>query len=169
MRLEVLRFLALLTVTLVFAMAFAHVMELPGKLRLDGPAWLLVQHNLYVAFGPAGAVLEPLAIMLAWLLAGLSRKSGRPYGLSLLAALCVTLGLLEWTVVVRPLNMLLNGWTAATLPSDWTACRNRWELGHAIHAGLFAIAFCALLGSAWMPRRSLPHPWDRASGVMDQP
>jgi hypothetical protein len=151
-RISFLRYAGILAVAAIFAMAFAHVIELPGKLRLDGPGWLLVQHNLYIAFGPAGAVLEPLAIVLAWSLAASLWRKGQPYRLAALAAFCATVGLVEWAIVVKPMNALLDGWTAATLPPDWTACRNRWELGHAIHAGLFAIAFCALLGSAWARR-----------------
>jgi hypothetical protein len=148
MRLAALRLAGLVAALLIFSMAFAHVMELPGKLRLDGPSWLTVQHNVYIAFGPAGAVLEPLAIVLAWLLVFALRRQGRRYRLALLAAVCMTIGLVEWALVVQPMNTLLNHWTAATLPPDWTACRDRWELGHAIHAGLFAVAAGALLGSA---------------------
>src|SRR5690348_14360993 len=106
MRVTILRNAALLAVTLVFAMAFAHVMELPGKLRFDGPAWLMVQHNLYVAFGPLAAVLEPLAIVLAWALTMTLWRSGQPYRRALLAAFCTTLGLIEWAVVVSPMNTL---------------------------------------------------------------
>jgi hypothetical protein len=43
-------------------------------------------------------------------------------------------------------NAALDGWTAATLPADWAAWRNRWEIGHAAHAALFLVAFCLL---AW--------------------
>src|SRR5437763_13651821 len=113
MRVTTLRYAALLPVTLIFAMAFAHVVELPGKLRLDGPAWLVVQQNLYVAFGPAAAVLEPLAIVLAWVLTLSLRRKGQPYRLALLAAVCTTIGLVEWALVVQPMHALLHGWTVA--------------------------------------------------------
>ena len=49
MRLRAVRFLALLLTALTLGLAFCHVMELPGKLRLAGPDWLTVQHNLYIA------------------------------------------------------------------------------------------------------------------------
>ena len=148
MRLVALRLAGLVCALLIFAMAFAHVMELPGKLRLDGSSWLTIQQNLYIAFGPAAAVLEPLAIVLAWVLVLVLRREGRDYGLPLLAATCMTVGLIEWALIVQPMNTRLNGWTPATLPPDWTACRNQWEIGHAVHAGLFAVASGALLVSA---------------------
>jgi hypothetical protein len=53
MALKVLRFVSLLLVTLIFGLAFCHVMEVPGKFRLNGSEWLAVQQNLYVTFGAA--------------------------------------------------------------------------------------------------------------------
>ncbi|MFL5289029.1 MAG: hypothetical protein ACJ8AW_50765 [Rhodopila sp.] len=141
-----LRFATLLGMTLILGLAFAHVMELPGKLRLAGPDWLTVQHNLYIGFGSFAAVVEPLTILLAWILAIRLRSYGMDYMLALGAALCVTAGLIVWALVVSPVNGALNGWTVASLPTDWPAYRNRWEIGHAIHALLFGAAFCML---AW--------------------
>ena len=143
---------ATVLVALIFGLAFAHVVELPGKLRLDGPTWLTVQQNLYVGFGPLAAVAEPFAILATWLLVFMLRGPRPGFRLALLAAICTTSGLLVWAWVVAPMNTLLNGWTPATLPSDWTACRARWELGHAVHAALFGLAFLALLAVAAVTR-----------------
>ena len=49
MILKIVRFLNLLLVALTLGLTFCHVMEIPGKLRLSGAAWLTVQHNLYIA------------------------------------------------------------------------------------------------------------------------
>jgi hypothetical protein len=123
-------------VALILGLAFAHVMELPGKVRLDGPTWLTVQQNLYVGFGPLAAVIEPLGILLTWLLVFMLRAHRSAFRLTLLAAICTTAGLAGWAWLVSPMNTLLNGWTPATLPPDWTACRDQSELGHTIHAAL---------------------------------
>lgn len=136
--------LDLVLVTLIFGLAFAHVMELPGKLQLPGPVWLTVQQTLYNTFGPFASVVEPLGILLAWLLALLLRREKQAGRLVLAAAICTSVGLAVWFAVVSPMNVRLNGWTPATLPSDWTACRDQWEAGHVAHAALFAVAFCAL-------------------------
>ena len=132
---------------LILGLAFAHVMEVPGKLRIDGPTWLIVQQNLYIGFGPAAAVMEPLGILFTWILVFMLRGHRSAFRLVLLAAVSTTMGLVVWALVVSPMNALLDGWTPATLPPDWTACRDQWELGHAIHAALFGAAFCALLGT----------------------
>jgi len=60
---------------------------------------------------------------------------GRRPGLrpALAAALCVSTGLV-WALAVAPVNAALNGWTAATLPADWSAWLDRRETGHAVHA-----------------------------------
>jgi hypothetical protein len=152
--LRVLVFLDLLLIVLIFGLAFAHVMELPGKLRLGGPAWLTVQQTLYIGFGPFASVVEPLGIALAWILAVLLRCERRAGRLVLLAALCSSVGLVEWFAVVSPMNTRLNRWTPAALPPDWMATRDRWELGHAGHAILFGAAFCALAWAmAILPRK----------------
>jgi hypothetical protein len=152
--LRCLLFLDLLLITLIFGLAFAHVMELPGKLRLSGPVWLTVQQTLYSSFGPFASVVEPLGIVLAWIILIMLLRHEKPAGrLVLLAALFSSAGLIEWFTVVSPMNSLLNSWTTATLPPDWMTTRNRWELGHVGHAILFGVAFCAL---AWATLR-LPH------------
>ena len=44
-----------------------------------------------------------------------------------------------------PVNEALDGWTAATLPTNWSTYRLRWEIGHAFAAVLAVIAFVALM------------------------
>ena len=140
------RFLSLFLVALVLGLTFCHVMEIPGKLRLSGPEWLTVQHNLYVAFGPAlGAWIEVVSILLTWAAAVLVRGRKPAFGWTLTGALCVSAGLAVWFLLVAPMNAVLNAWTPETLPVNWTKVRNRWEIGHAVHCGLFALGFGALL------------------------
>lgn len=143
-RLRLLLFADLLLLTSIFGLSFAHVMELPGKLQLSAPVWLAVQQTLYNAFGPFASVAEPLGILLAWLLAILLRRMWPAGWLMLLAALSTTAGLALWFALVAPMNARINGWSPATLPTNWTASRDQWELGHVLHAALFGVAFCAV-------------------------
>jgi hypothetical protein len=140
-----LRFVNLLLVVLVFGLSWCHAMEMYGKLRLAGTEWLEVQHNLYVAFGvPVGATIEIAAILTSWWL-WLRIRVRRPAAAwTLAAALCTTLGLAAWFWLVAPMNDIIAGWTPQTLPADWTAVRNRWEAGQALHALLFGLGFAAL-------------------------
>jgi hypothetical protein len=143
--LRALRFFALLAVALILGLAFCHVMEIPGKLRLSGPEWLTVQQHLYVAFGaPLGGPLELLAVLLAWILVFAVRQRGPAFPWTLAAALLVSAGLAAWFALVAPLNAVIAGWAAATLPSDWIVVRNRWELGHAVHCLFWLLGFGAL-------------------------
>ena len=145
MALKATRFVSLLLVALTLGMTFCHVMEIPGKLRLEGPDWLTVQHNLYVAFGVVGAAIEVLAILLTWVLV-LQVRGRRPaFYWTLGAAGCITAGLIVWFMLVAPMNAALSGWTPDTLPADWTGYRNQWEAGHAVHAALFGLGFSALV------------------------
>jgi hypothetical protein len=73
------------------------------------------------------------------------RCASRPaFAWTVAAGLCVTAGLLVWFTVVAPVNAALSGWTPETLPADWTRIRDRWEIGHAVHAALFGFGFGAL-------------------------
>ncbi|HEU4548387.1 MAG TPA: hypothetical protein VFS01_01720, partial [Rhizomicrobium sp.] len=46
--------------------------------------------------------------------------------------------------------------------ADWTAWRDRWEAGHAIHALLFLAAFGLL---AWAVPRAAPSTRERSGGA----
>ncbi len=148
MSIHALKSFSLTFVALTLGLLFAHVLEIPGKLRLNGGQWLDVQHNLYIGFGTVGAVLEVAAIVACWLLWLMLRRHGDTAARhALVAAIAATVALAVWTAAVAPMNAALSGWTAATLPADWTAYRNQWEAGHAVGAVLFLIAFIALLPS----------------------
>jgi hypothetical protein len=83
-----------------------------------------------------------------WLTVVQRRRGTRPWHLSLVAGVAVTLGLIDWALVVAPMNGVLNTWTTASLPPTWTRVRNRWEIGHAVQAALFAVGFVALTAHA---------------------
>ena len=145
MLLKFVRFVNLLLVALTLGMTFCHALEYPGKLRLSGPEWLTVQHNIYVAFGVVGAIIEVLAIATTWIVFAQLRNWKAARVLTLLAALCVTAALGIWFGWVEPVNTALNAWTPDTLPDNWMRYRDRWESGHAASAVLFLLAFSALV------------------------
>ncbi len=128
--------MSLLLVALTLGMTFCHVMEMPGKLRLDAGTWLAGQQKLYVAFGTVGAVIEVLAILLTWPVAVQVRHCQPAFRCTVAAGGYVSAGLAVWFALVAPVNNVLSGWTPAILPSDWSSYRDRWETGHAIHAAL---------------------------------
>ena len=143
-----LRFVNLLLVALTFGLTWCHVMEIPGKLRLNGPEWLSVQHNLYVAFGgPVGAPIEVAAILLTWVVLWRVRSRRAAAAWTLMAAICATLGLIVWFLLVSPMNGIIADLTPSTLSADWTTVRDQWEIGHAVHALMFGFGFGALVAA----------------------
>jgi hypothetical protein len=143
----------------------AHLLELPNKLGLDGPLWLAVQQNVYRGWGPFIAPFEIAAIVSAWALAYLLRRWRAAFPWVLAAALCLSAMLVEFFLIVEPVNVAFARWTPATLPPDWAEYRLRWEVGHAIGFILALVAFCALLRTAFiaacadaLQRRSVERP-----------
>ena len=147
MVLKFVRFVNLLLVALTLGMTFTHALEYPGKTSLTGADWLMVQHNLYIAFGVIGAIIEVTAIATTWIVLWQLRGWRLARVLTLLAALCASAALAVWFAYVDPVNTALNAWTPQTLPHDWTSYRDQWEAGHAASALLFALAFTALVGA----------------------
>jgi hypothetical protein len=156
MLLKILRFINLLLVALTLGMTFCHALEYPGKRTLDGADWLMIQHNLYVAFGVIGAVIEVTAILTTWIVLWQIKNWRLSRILTLCAALCGSAALVIWFTYVDPVNTALKAWTPETLPSDWTAYRDRWEAGHAAGAALFALAFGALVAAILSEAESGP-------------
>jgi uncharacterized membrane protein len=130
--------------------------------ELDGPTYALVQsafnrnvrHALFFGFffGP------PLWCMLTLL--GSWRTRPAWWWLSLCIGLGYALGIVFFTQQVNlPLNQLTESWTPATLPADWGATRDAWNLANAWRAGwsalLFALSLAALV---WRARRSQTTP-----------
>jgi hypothetical protein len=147
MLLKFVRFLNLLLVALTLGMTFCHALEYPGKLQLSGADWLLVQHNIYIAFGVVGAIIEVTAIATTWIVVVQLRGWKLARVLTLAAALCGSVALAIWFAYVDPANTALNAWTPETLPPNWMHYRDQWEVGHAASAALFALAFGALVAA----------------------
>jgi hypothetical protein len=43
------------------------------------------------------------------------------------------------------MNGIIVELTPQTLPADWTAVRNQWEIGHSLYALMFGLGFSALV------------------------
>lgn len=153
----VLRFVSLFATALLAGPLFCHLLEMPNKMALPAELWLPVQQTLYNMFGPVSAPVELIAILSTALLALLMRgRGGAAAWLTAAAALLLAGHLVEWFAVVAPMNRLINGWTAATLPGDWPAARDRWEWGHALGAAMVLPALALLILAALVRRRAAP-------------
>ncbi|HKN95506.1 MAG TPA: hypothetical protein VJX10_00200 [Pseudonocardiaceae bacterium] len=140
-------FAAVLLTALTMGLEFAHVLEWPQKQHYPGPLYVRLQESLYIWFGNVGGVLYVLAVIATVVLAVLAR----PRGLLGVAAGLQVVGLASFLAVVYPVNQRLPVNSGGAVPADWAALRDRWELGHAIGFGLFAVSFVLLL--AFLTRR----------------
>jgi hypothetical protein len=121
---------------------FAHFLEMPSKLTLDGPLWLGIQQHLYRGWGPVFGPIIILALLLSLWQAFADKANRQSFAV---AALCYAAMLACFFIFNDPVNAALNRWTASTLPADWTNYRLRWEIGHTLSAIFSAIAFATLL------------------------
>jgi len=144
-------------VTLAVAPAAAHLLEFPGKMRLNREGYFLVQHIYYPGFTISGAVAEVASVVATFVLLLLS--SGAAFWFTLIAF--VTLGGMQavFWVFTRPVD---RHWIhadahgtlserffaigaappASILRTDWRQHRVQWEISHVTRA---AMSFASLL------------------------
>lgn len=143
MILKIVRLISLLCAALISGIAFCHTLELPNKMTLPAATWLNVQQILYRGFGAKAGPLETGAVLSSLLLLFLVRKRRGTFLWSLVASICYVAGLVLWFQVINPINLLVDSWTIATLPTNWTQARDQWEYGHVAHATLFILGLIA--------------------------
>src|SRR5689334_24616583 len=109
-------YFATLTLTaLLMGTSFAHALEMPQKLRVDGPLWLTFQHTLYPYFAYVGAPVELGSVVTAAVLAYLVRRQRAAFFPALLAALCLAVAFfVVWLCFTNPVNARTARWTAAS-------------------------------------------------------
>ncbi|WP_443136864.1 anthrone oxygenase family protein [Mesorhizobium sp. ORS 3428] len=159
--------LKVLTVILVagaMAMAFAHALELPGKMRLGRHEYFVVQRIYYPGFTIGGGIAEVGGIVATFALTLMS--SGAVQFRLIAGALAALLGMqLVFWFMTQPINkhwlqeveltapakrfFATEGSDGTTLPpkEEWKALRDRWELSHVLRAG-FAMLSLILLTTA---------------------
>lgn len=133
-------FITLVLTALLMGTSFAHTLEMPAKLSVDGLTWMMFQHTLYPFFAYIGAPIELGAIFTASGLAFLMRGERRAFYLILTAALCLAAAFGVWLGFTNVVNAETGKWTANALPLDWAAWRAQWEYSHVAR---FALHFCA--------------------------
>ncbi|MCA1490435.1 DUF1772 domain-containing protein [Ensifer sp. NBAIM29] len=148
-------------VAIATALALAHALEWPGKLRLTRQEYLAIQPIYYPGFTIAGAA-EPIALLLVLVLLLLS-STGTPTFWLLCAGFVALLAMhLTYWMLTHPLNNFWLGSTKLSAASarfftlgvpgstglqqmDWTALRDRWELSHAVRAGFGLVSLVLLV------------------------
>jgi Domain of unknown function (DUF1772) len=152
-------------VAVAMALALAHALELPGKLRLDRAAYLAVQTIYYPGF-TFGGLAEGLGIIATLVLLFLTPTGTIAFRSTLIAFVAlIAMHAIYW-IVTHPVNKFWlkdqqlsgigDGFFAfgprnQTRPSNddstdmWKRARDRWEYSHVVRAVLAVIALLALL------------------------
>ncbi|MDX8508226.1 anthrone oxygenase family protein [Mesorhizobium captivum] len=157
-------FLEVLTVILVasaMAMALAHALELPGKIRLGRQEYFVVQRIYYPGFTIGGGVAEVGGIVATF---ALMLMSGGPVRFWLVAGALAALLIMQlvFWFMTQPVNkhwlqeveltapakrfFATEGSDGGSLPptEEWTTLRNQWELSHVIRAVLAILGLILL-------------------------
>ena len=145
MLLRTMRFLSLVCAALALGLTLAHDLEIPGKERLSGAAWLEVQHSFYGGFAIVGGIAEVLGLITTCVLLYLLRERRVAFGLTLVAAAGFAGMLVLFALGNNPLNVQIATWTPTTLPDTWQQTRDAWDRFHAASSVCAAVAFAALL------------------------
>jgi hypothetical protein len=140
------RFLTLILTALSMAVAWAHLLEMPAKLKFDGATWLSLLQNLYPpGFGTAGSFFEGGAVITSLVLVFVIHRRPRAFGWALAGTLCVLAAHAAFWIWVAPVNSMMLSLTPETLPADWTRFRDQWEYTHAVRAVLQLVAVGAFV------------------------
>lgn len=155
---EAVQILAAVLVGLSAAMGLAHVLELPGKLRLTEEQYRLVQPIYYPGFTIGGFIGEFGGIVVTAILVAATplRSAGIWLTKGALAAFIAMHGT-YWMLTHSVNRFWLVGpsvrgaggvffrlGTAPRPEPDWRGLRNRWETSHVIRT-VFALAALSLL------------------------
>lgn len=146
---KTLQFIAILLVAVAMSGGWAHLLELPHKMRLSAKEYLTVQqiYRGWALLGIAvvGALLSTTALTV------LQHGEGAQFYFVLGATLCIALSLVVFFSFTFPANKATQNWRV--LPEGWEALRRRWEYSHAAGAFLYFLALALLVLSVISGRR----------------
>lgn len=162
--LQVLQILTVSLVAVAMALALAHALELPGKLRLAKEQYLAVQPIYYPGFTVGGAA-EPLGLLMTLVLLFWMPRGGAAFWLTVGAVVSLVAMHATYWLLTHPVN---NFWlkdvdlkgagagffsfdpfkrTSDPARADWTLYRDRWEYSHVVRA-VFGLVSLILLVAA---------------------
>lgn len=98
------------------------------------------------------SILMLVSLISAFVLLALLPKRTVAFAFAASGFLLMVIALVVTLVVHVPINNQIKVWTAASLPSDWEALRDRWEFFHRIRTfssigGLASVTVSTLLSS----------------------
>jgi len=162
--LQVLQILTVSLVAIAMALALAHALELPGKLRLAKEQYLAVQPIYYPGFTVGGAA-EPLGLLMTLVLLFWMPRGGVAFWLTVGAVVSLVAMHATYWLLTHPVN---NFWlkdvdlkgagagffsfdplkrTSDPARADWTLYRDRWEYSHVVRAAFGLVSLILLVAA----------------------
>jgi hypothetical protein len=164
--LMILQVVTVFLVSIAWAQALAHVLELPGKMRLGKDAYISVQTIYYPGFTIGGALGEGLGMCATLALLVVTEPTGPAFAWTLSAFLALIAMHATYWIVTHPVNKFwlkdhnLKGLGAGFFglgerPRDiaesaesddvWARLRDRWEYSHVTRAAFAGAALLSLI------------------------
>ena len=158
--LQILQVVTLMLVAVTMALALAHALEYPGKMRLSKQEYLATQAIYYPGF-TLGGIAEGVSVIALAVLAFLTRGSGAVFWLTLAAFLAIAALHGVYWMLTHPVNnfwvkdvkmnstgarffgLSLTPRTGGQEP-EWTELRDQWERSHLIRAVLGVVGLLLL-------------------------
>ncbi|MFL5066978.1 MAG: anthrone oxygenase family protein [Xanthobacteraceae bacterium] len=147
----VLQIVTAMLVSIAMALALAHALELPGKLRLTEQTYRAVQTIYYPGFS-LGGLAEPLGLISLLGLVFLTPRSSAAFWLTLASFVALAAMHGVYWLLTHPVNNFwvegvdmskaaarffgAHGLDARDAAPDWRDLRNRWEYSHIVRAVL---------------------------------
>jgi hypothetical protein len=148
MLLTVWTFIVLLLTALLIGTTFAHMLEMPAKLALDGPQWVHLQQNLYGAFAFVGGAVEIASIVSVAVYAYLLRNHRLALPFAVCGAAMLAVAFIVWLSMTAPVNAKVLRWNPDAIPPGWEGLRTRWEYSHTIRFVIHLIGISVLINAA---------------------
>jgi hypothetical protein len=148
MRIKMLLFASIILVAISMAATWAHLLEMPAKLRLSRSDYFMVQ-QIYRGWAWLGVFIVA-ALASTSSLAVLTRADRMMAAATAAATACIGLALVVFFSYTFPANQATVNWTS--IPENWSMLRRQWEYAHAVEALLYLFALLFLVGAAVIRR-----------------
>jgi Domain of unknown function (DUF1772) len=147
---NLLRFITVIFAAITLSALMAHLLELPGKMKLSKENYLATQ-GIYRGWSWLG-IFEIGAILftLIWVFADSNKRRTVRYLLIALGLFIISIVL--FFIFTFPANTATLNWT--TLPDNWETLQKNWEYSHAVRAILNFTGFCFLIAALLRERRT---------------
>jgi uncharacterized membrane protein len=147
---KVLQFASLLLFSLVTGVFWGTWFSLSRSMSVLTPATFLeVGHTMIGNLGGPMSVLMPAALLSALIstVVLLRRGQTRSSVFTVSAFVLLLVAMVITLIVNVPIDRQIQSWTTTTLPADWSAIRDRWELYHGLRTLVSLTALACLFAS----------------------